>query len=52
MPPSGYGPRGSQREKQAAAETAVDLAEDGMTIGLGTGSLPARPGQSGSTRRR
>ena len=46
MPPSGYGPRGSQREKQAAAETAVDLAEDGTTNGLGTGSLIATSGQS------
>jgi len=28
-------------EKQAAAEAAVDLVEDGMTVGLGTGSTVA-----------
>ena len=30
-----------EREKQAAAEAAAELAEDGMTIGLGTGSTVA-----------
>lgn len=30
-----------KREKQIAAETAADLVEHGMTIGLGTGSTVA-----------
>lgn len=30
-----------QREKQVAAEAAVELVEDGMTVGLGTGSTVA-----------
>ncbi len=28
-------------EKRAAAETAVELVEDGMRVGLGTGSIAA-----------
>jgi ribose 5-phosphate isomerase A len=32
---------GTEREKQAAAEAAALLAEDGMTVGLGTGSTVA-----------
>ena len=35
------GPRGIEREKQAAAEVAAELVEDGMTVGLGTGSTVA-----------
>src|ERR1700757_420693 len=31
-------PRSIEREKQIAAEAAADLVEDGMTVGLGTGS--------------
>ena len=27
-----------EREKQVAAEAAAELVEDGMTVGLGTGS--------------
>jgi ribose 5-phosphate isomerase A len=34
-------PRGIEREKQVAAEAAADLVEDGMTVGLGTGSTVA-----------
>jgi ribose 5-phosphate isomerase A len=34
-------PRGIEREKQVAAETAAELVEDGMTVGLGTGSTVA-----------
>ena len=30
-----------EREKQRAAEAAADLVEDGMTVGLGTGSTAA-----------
>ena len=30
-----------EREKKAAAEQAADLAEDGMTVGLGTGTTVA-----------
>lgn len=30
-----------EREKQAAAEQAAELAEDGMTVGLGTGTTVA-----------
>jgi len=33
--------RGTEREKQAAAEAAAELVEDGMTVGLGTGSTVA-----------
>jgi ribose 5-phosphate isomerase A len=35
------GPQGIEREKQAAAEAAAELVEDGMTVGLGTGSTVA-----------
>jgi ribose 5-phosphate isomerase A len=41
MPGRPDGPRGIEREKQAAAEAAADLVEDGMTVGLGTGSTVA-----------
>ena len=34
-------PRDAVREKQAAAEAAAELVEDGMTVGLGTGSTVA-----------
>jgi ribose 5-phosphate isomerase A len=34
-------PRGIEREKQVAAEAASELVEDGMTVGLGTGSTVA-----------
>ena len=45
------GPRVIEREKQVAAEAAAELVEDGMTVGLGTGStvaylLPALAGRS------
>jgi ribose 5-phosphate isomerase A len=30
-----------EREKQVAAEAAADLIENGMTVGLGTGSTVA-----------
>jgi ribose 5-phosphate isomerase A len=45
------GPRAIEREKQAAAEAAAELVENGMTVGLGTGStvaflLPALAGRS------
>ena len=33
--------RGVEREKQVAAEAAAELVEDGMTVGLGTGSTVA-----------
>src|SRR5215472_16393195 len=33
--------RGIEREKRLAAEAAAELVEDGMTIGLGTGSTVA-----------
>jgi ribose 5-phosphate isomerase A len=32
---------GTEREKQSAAEAAAGLVEDGMTVGLGTGSTAA-----------
>jgi ribose 5-phosphate isomerase A len=35
------GPRGVEREKQVAAEAAAELIEDGMIVGLGTGSTVA-----------
>ena len=35
------GPRGIEREKQVAAEAAAELAENGMIVGLGTGSTVA-----------
>jgi ribose 5-phosphate isomerase A len=35
------GPQGIEREKQAAAEAAAELVEDGMTVGLGTGTTVA-----------
>ncbi len=35
------GARGIEREKQVAAEAAAELVEDGMTVGLGTGSTVA-----------
>jgi len=41
MPPRGPGPRGIEREKQLAAEAAAELVENGMTVGLGTGSTVA-----------
>jgi ribose 5-phosphate isomerase A len=34
-------PRGIEREKQVAAEAAAELVEDGMTVGLGTGTTVA-----------
>jgi ribose 5-phosphate isomerase A len=34
-------PRRIEREKQVAAEAAADLVEDGMTVGLGTGTTVA-----------
>jgi ribose 5-phosphate isomerase A len=34
-------PRDIEREKQAAAEAAAELVEDGMTVGLGTGTTVA-----------
>jgi ribose 5-phosphate isomerase A len=36
-----HGPRGIEREKQVAAEAAAELVENGMTVGLGTGSTVA-----------
>src|SRR6204780_943448 len=49
------GPQGVDREKQVAAEAAAELVEDGMTVGLGTGStggvlLPALARRSLDTR--
>ena len=41
MPPEPDGPRGIEREKQIAAEAAAELVENGMTVGLGTGSTVA-----------
>jgi ribose 5-phosphate isomerase A len=35
------GPRGIEREKRIAAEAAAELVEDGMIVGLGTGSTVA-----------
>ncbi len=35
------GPQGIEREKQVAAEAAAELVEDGMTVGLGTGTTVA-----------
>jgi ribose 5-phosphate isomerase A len=35
------GPQGVEREKQIAAEAAAELVENGMTVGLGTGSTVA-----------
>ncbi len=35
------GPQGIEREKQVAAEAAAELAENGMIVGLGTGSTVA-----------
>jgi ribose 5-phosphate isomerase A len=35
------GPRGIEREKQIAAEAAAELVENGMTVGLGTGTTVA-----------
>ena len=34
-------PQGIEREKQVAAEAAAELVENGMTVGLGTGSTVA-----------
>jgi ribose 5-phosphate isomerase A len=34
-------PQGIEREKQAAAEAAAELVENGMTVGLGTGTTVA-----------
>jgi ribose 5-phosphate isomerase A len=39
--PPGHDPQEIDREKQAAAEAAAEFAEDGMTVGLGTGSTVA-----------
>ena len=36
-------------EKRIAAEAAADLVEDGMTVGLGTGSTVAPTGVAGPT---
>jgi len=41
MPPQPDGPRSYEREKQVAAEAAANLVENGMTVGLGTGSTVA-----------
>jgi len=41
MVPQGHGPQDIEREKQVAAEAAADLVENGMTVGLGTGSTVA-----------
>jgi ribose 5-phosphate isomerase A len=41
MPGRPAGPRGIEREKQVAAEAAAALVENGMTVGLGTGSTVA-----------
>ena len=41
MPRQPDGPRGLEREKQVAAESAANLIENGMTVGLGTGSTVA-----------
>jgi ribose 5-phosphate isomerase A len=41
LPGSGAVVRGIEREKQAAAEAAAELVENGMTVGLGTGSTVA-----------
>jgi ribose 5-phosphate isomerase A len=41
MPAQPDPPRGIEREKQIAAELAAELVEDGMTVGLGTGSTVA-----------
>jgi ribose 5-phosphate isomerase A len=35
------GPQSVEREKQVAAQAAAELVEDGMTVGLGTGSTVA-----------
>jgi ribose 5-phosphate isomerase A len=35
------GPRGIEREKQIAAQAAAELVEDGMIVGLGTGTTVA-----------
>jgi ribose 5-phosphate isomerase A len=40
-----------QREKQAAAEAAADLVQDGMLVGLGTGSTVAFLLEALATRR-
>src|SRR6516162_9389399 len=41
MPRQPDRPRGLEREKQIAAEAAAELVENGMTVGLGTGSTVA-----------
>ena len=41
MPQQPDRPRGLEREKQVAAESAANLVENGMTVGLGTGSTVA-----------
>src|SRR6516162_884330 len=41
MPRQPDRPRGLEREKQLAAEAAAELVENGMTVGLGTGSTVA-----------
>jgi len=40
-PGRGAGARDIEREKQVAAEAAAELVENGMTVGLGTGSTVA-----------
>jgi ribose 5-phosphate isomerase A len=39
--PQAEDPADTEREKQAAAEAAAELVEDGMTVGLGTGTTVA-----------
>ena len=41
MPGQEGAPRGIEREKQVAAEAAAELVEDGMTVGLGSGTTVA-----------
>ena len=41
MPQQPDRPQGLEREKQVAAESAANLVENGMTVGLGTGSTMA-----------
>ncbi|WP_407284863.1 hypothetical protein [Streptomyces sp. BP-8] len=38
-----------EHEKQLAAEAAAEIIEDGMTVGLGTGSTVACPATEGRT---
>jgi ribose 5-phosphate isomerase A len=41
MAPQAHSSRSLEREKQAAAEAAAEFVENGMTVGLGTGSTVA-----------